>query len=74
MAAGAIGLLMGSKKARKIGGKALTYGSLAAIGVVAYKALSNRQQGTAHAAQPPAPARAQPRPRPTGTWTTVKGN
>lgn len=44
LAAGTIGLLMGSKKARKIGGKALTYGGLAAIGVVAYKAFSNWQQ------------------------------
>lgn len=48
-AAGAIGLLMGSKKARKIGGKVLTYGGLAALGVIAYKALSNRRQGTADA-------------------------
>ncbi len=46
-AAGAIGLLMGSKKARKIGGKVLTYGGLAALGVMAYKALSNRQQSAA---------------------------
>ncbi|HSW38391.1 MAG TPA: tellurite resistance TerB family protein [Acidobacteriota bacterium] len=43
-AAGAIGLLMGSKKARKVGGKVLTYGGLAAIGLMAYKALSNRRQ------------------------------
>ena len=35
LAAGTIGLLMGSKSARKIGSKALTYGGLAAIGVVA---------------------------------------
>jgi len=44
LAAGAIGLLLGSKKARKLGGKALTYGGLAALGVVAYKAYSNYQQ------------------------------
>ena len=40
---GAIGMLMGNKKARKMGGKALTYGGLAALGVVAYKAYSNWQ-------------------------------
>lgn len=48
-AAGAIGLLMGSKKARKVGGKVLTYGGLAALGVMAYKALNNRQQSPANA-------------------------
>lgn len=53
LAAGTIGLLMGSKKARKIGGKALTYGGLAALGVVAYKAFSSwQQQGAAQAPQP----------------------
>ena len=42
-AAGALGLLLGSKKARKYGGKALTYGGLAALGVLAYKAYGNWQ-------------------------------
>lgn len=48
---GLVSLLLGSKKARKIGGKALTYGGLAALGVVAYKAYSNwqQQQGGAQA-------------------------
>ena len=32
---GAIGLLLGSKKGRKMGGKILTYGGLAALGVAA---------------------------------------
>lgn len=41
---GALGLLLGSKKGRKMGGKLLTYGGLAALGVVAYKAYSNYQQ------------------------------
>jgi len=57
LAAGAIGLLLGSKKARKYGGKALTYGGLAALGVMAYKAYGNwqqQQQGAASAA-PSAP-------------------
>lgn len=44
LAAGAIGLLLGNKKARKYGGKALTYGGLAALGVMAWKAYSNWQQ------------------------------
>lgn len=61
MAAGAIGLLMGSKKARKVGGKALKYGGLAALGVIAYKALSNRQQGASPAQSPIIPQGVQPR-------------
>ncbi|WP_346829336.1 tellurite resistance TerB family protein [Pseudomonas abietaniphila] len=54
LAAGAMGLLLGNKSARKIGGKALTYGGLAAIGVLAYKAYGNWQanQGTAEQAEP----------------------
>lgn len=43
LAAGALGLLMGNKKARKMGGKVLTYGGLAALGVLAYKAYGNWQ-------------------------------
>jgi len=43
LAAGAMGLLMGNKKARKYGGKVLTYGGLAALGVLAYKAYGNWQ-------------------------------
>ncbi|PSS49034.1 tellurite resistance TerB family protein [Pseudomonas sp. BBP2017] len=54
LAAGAMGLLLGSKKARKYGGKALTYGGLAALGVLAYKAYGNWQakQGTTAPAEP----------------------
>lgn len=44
LAAGAMGLLLGSKKGRKVGGKVLTYGGLAALGVVAYKAYGNWQR------------------------------
>ena len=40
----AIGLLLGNKKARKMTGKVATYGGLAALGAVAYKAYSNWQQ------------------------------
>lgn len=40
----AISLLLGNKKARKMTGKVVTYGGLAALGAVAYKAYSNWQQ------------------------------
>lgn len=54
LAAGAMGLLLGNKKARKFGGKALTYGGLAALGVLAYKAYGNwqAQQGAAPGHEP----------------------
>lgn len=42
LAAGALGLLKG-KGARGMGGKVLTYGGLAALGVIAYKAYNNWQ-------------------------------
>jgi len=48
---GAIGLLLGNKKARKVGGKAAMYGGLAALGVIAYKAYSNWQGQQAQAPQ-----------------------
>jgi uncharacterized membrane protein YebE (DUF533 family) len=51
LAAGAIGVLMGSKKARKIGGTALKYGGLAALGLVAYKAFNTWQQNNASTVQ-----------------------
>ncbi|NWE72475.1 tellurite resistance TerB family protein [Pseudomonas gingeri] len=49
LAAGAMGLLLGNKKARQFGGKALTYGGLAALGVLAYKAYGNWQAQQASA-------------------------
>lgn len=51
LAAGAMGLLLGNKKARSFGGKALTYGGLAALGVIAYKAYGNWQAKQAQAPQ-----------------------
>ncbi|MBU3057669.1 tellurite resistance TerB family protein [Pseudomonas indica] len=51
LAAGALGLLMGNKRARKMGGKVITYGGLAALGVLAYKAYSNWQSQQAAAPQ-----------------------
>ncbi|MBO3277748.1 tellurite resistance TerB family protein [Pseudomonas schmalbachii] len=54
LAAGALGLLLGSKKGRKVGGQVLTYGGLAALGVLAYKAYGNwqRQQASAPRGEP----------------------
>lgn len=57
VAGGVLGLLLGSKTGRKIGGGALKYGSLAALGAIAYKAYNNwqeQQQGATNttAAQP----------------------
>jgi len=55
---GAIGLLLGSKRGRKFGGKALKYGSVAALGLLAYKAYGiwqaqqQQQAGAPPAAQP----------------------
>ena len=43
LAGGAMGLLLGNKSARRYGGKALAYGGLAALGVIAYKAYGNWQ-------------------------------
>lgn len=49
-------LLVSNKSARKLGSKAITYGGLAALGVIAYKAYSNWQSnqaaGTAPTAEP----------------------
>jgi len=50
LAAGAMGLLLGNKSARKLGGKTLTYGGLAALGVIAYKAYGNWQANQANGA------------------------
>lgn len=54
-AGGLVALLMSNKKARKMGGKALKYGGLAAVGGLAYKAWSDHkaaQQSGAPAPQP----------------------
>ena len=52
---GALGLLLGNKKARKYGKKVALYGGVAAVGVLAYKAYGDwkRQQGGADAAIEP---------------------
>ncbi|WP_290653520.1 tellurite resistance TerB family protein [Aquisalimonas sp.] len=43
---GALGLLVGSKRGRKLGGKALKYGAIAGVGVLAWKAWQNSQAGS----------------------------
>ncbi|EHQ53445.1 hypothetical protein ECTPHS_12273 [Ectothiorhodospira sp. PHS-1] len=40
---GALGLLLGSRRGRKLGGKALKYGALAGVGALAWKAWQNTQ-------------------------------
>lgn len=54
LAGGALGLLLGNRKARKFGGKLALYGGVAAVGVLAYKAYGDwqRQQGGAPATEP----------------------
>lgn len=54
LAAGAMGLLLGNKKARKVGGKVAVYGGIAALGVLAYKAYGNwqAQQGAGAPSEP----------------------
>ena len=59
LAGGVLGLLLGDKRVRKFGGKALAYGGAAGLGALAFRAYSNWQQqkatvgaGTASAAQP----------------------
>lgn len=43
LATGALGMLLGSRGGRRMGGKAVTYGGLAALGMLAYKAYGNWQ-------------------------------
>ncbi|MFC4258149.1 tellurite resistance TerB family protein [Marinobacter lacisalsi] len=57
---GALGLMVGSKRGRKMGGKALKYGALAGVGVLAWKAYQSYQQGTAGPAHPPEDRQGQP--------------
>lgn len=59
LAGGVLGLLLGDKRVRKFGGKALTYGGAAALGALAFRAYSNWQQQKAAAGTAPAPV-AQP--------------
>ena len=53
-ATAALGMLLGNKRHKKMAGKVITYGGLAALGVLAYKAYGNwqAQQGTAPETEP----------------------
>lgn len=62
-AGGIVGLLLGSKKAKKIGGNLLTYGGAAVLGGLAYKAWQNWQQNKQAGAPGIAPAEIAPAPR-----------
>ncbi len=55
LAGGVLGLLLGDKRVRKFGGKALTYGGAAALGALAFRAYSTWQQQKAAAGNAPAP-------------------
>ncbi len=46
---GALGLMLGSKRGRKMGGKALKYGALAGVGMLAWKAYQNYQSNSGNA-------------------------
>ncbi len=52
-AGGVLGLLLGTKRGRSIGGSALKYGSVAALGAVAFRAYSQWQAQQAAAATTP---------------------
>jgi uncharacterized membrane protein YebE (DUF533 family) len=52
---GALGLLLGSKRGRGMGGKALKYGSVAAVGALAWKVYSDYQAKQKAAALQPTP-------------------
>lgn len=56
LASGALSMLLGSKRMRKVGGKGLAYGGLAALGVLAYRAYSDWQKQNA-ATAPASPPR-----------------
>src|SRR5690606_3079667 len=64
LAGGALGLLLGNKKFRKMGGKFAAYGGAAALGAVALKTYQDWQQKTAAQAAAGAPAAVAPGPAP----------
>lgn len=64
LAGGALAMLLGHRKARKMGGKLALYGGVAAVGVLAYKAYGDwkKQQGGPQASVPPRTVDALPPP------------
>lgn len=63
LATGALGMLLGSRGGRRLGGKAVTYGGLAALGMLAYKAYGNwqAQQAQQGGTVPAAATRSEPK-------------
>ncbi|OWQ84369.1 hypothetical protein CDN99_24040 [Roseateles aquatilis] len=59
-AAGVLGALLGSKRGRSYGGKALKYGSIAALGLMAYKAYTAWQAQQQAQGRQPAPGSTTP--------------
>lgn len=57
---GALGLLLGTRSGRNLGGKALKYGSLAALGALAWKAYQDHQAQQSSQASPPTSASPAP--------------
>lgn len=57
---GALGMMLGSKRGRKMGGQAIKYGALAGVGVLAYKAYQNYQSNNQNAPQPSMGQQGQP--------------
>lgn len=55
LAGGALGLLLGNKNVRKMGGGLLTHGGAAALGALAYRAYSDWQEKQKAATPPAAP-------------------
>ena len=53
LSGGALGLLLGNKKLRKMGGKLAAYGGLAALGVLAYRAYGDWQKSQGGNTAPP---------------------
>ena len=59
-AGGALALLLGSKRGRKIGGSALKYGSVAALGALAFKVYQDWQANQAQSQAAASPVRPAP--------------
>lgn len=59
---GALGLLLGSKRGRKMGGKALKYGAIAGVGALAWRAYQNHQANAQQGRQAQAAAAQQGQP------------
>ena len=71
-AGGVLGLLLGSKRGRSMGGTALKYGSIAALGAVAFKAYNHWQdQQRQYAAQQSAPPNMASTPMNTAPSTSL---